>query len=226
MIPDPLHAVIFDLDGLLLDTERVFHGVMFDAGRSLGYEMTDELFFSMIGSPRDVNEKRLLDKFGPAFPLMDYYKACAQGFETVCAKSVPLRPGAERLLDMLKTLRVPRAVATSSSMHYARTSLKRAGVLDYFTTIVTRGDVERGKPHPDSFLLAAKRLNVKPDRCLALEDSIQGVRAASSAGMATVMVPDFLQPEPDVRRLCAGVVESLDDVADAVKEAIGWRGGL
>ena len=141
MIPDPLDAVIFDLDGLLLDTERVFHGVMFDVGRSLGYQMTDELFHSMIGSPRDVNERRLLDRFGPDFPLMAYYKACAEGFERVCAKSVPLRPGARRLLESLDRLQVPRAVATSSSLHYARTSMKRAGVLDFFIAIVTRGDV-------------------------------------------------------------------------------------
>jgi beta-phosphoglucomutase-like phosphatase (HAD superfamily) len=219
MIPDPLHAVIFDLDGLLLDSERIFYTVMFDAGREVGFEMTHDLFLSMIGSPRDANAQRLLDRFGAHFPVDDYYAACGRGFELACVDGVPLRRGAERLLALLDRRGIPRAIATSSSIDYVRSSLHRAGVLGYFGAIVTRGDVARGKPHPDTFLLAAERLGVAPEHCIALEDSFQGVRAASSAGMATIMVPDFLQPDADIRALCAGVVDSLDVVAAALEGA-------
>ena len=217
MIPDPLDAVIFDLDGLLLDTERMFHRVMFAACRQIGYEMTDDLHLSMIGGPRDDNERRLLGQFGADFPLQAYTDACREAFEAACAQSVPLRPGAERLLRLLERRSIPRAIATSSSPDHAHTNLKRAGVAAYFDVIVTRADVTRGKPHPDTFLLAAQRLGAAPAHCLALEDSIHGVRAASAAGMATVMAPDFLQPDADIRGLCVAVVESLDAVADALE---------
>src|SRR5579862_8391903 len=127
MIPNPLHAVIFDMDGLLLDTERVFHGVMTAACAELGYAMDDALFLSMIGSPRDANARRLTGHFGPDFPIDAYYDACGRGFEIACAEQVPLRPGVTRLLALLERLGVPRAVATSSGPTHARAYLQRAG---------------------------------------------------------------------------------------------------
>jgi HAD superfamily hydrolase (TIGR01509 family) len=217
MIPDPLHAVIFDMDGLLLDTERVFHAVMTDACADLGYPMDQTLFLSMIGSPRDANAARLKAHYGEDFPLDAYYAACGRGFEIACAQDVPLRPGVVRLLDLLQRRAIPRAVATSSHAAHARAILERAGLIGYFGAIVTRDDVERGKPHPDTFLVAARRLGADPSACIGLEDSFQGVRAVAAAGMSVVMVPDFLQPTAEIRALCAAVLGGLDDLADALE---------
>ena len=126
-------------------------------------------------------------------------------------------------MDLLKVLRdaaIRMAVATSTARPRSEAQLKKAGILHNFDVLVTRSDVETGKPHPETFLKAAALLSVDPSNCLALEDSHNGVRAAAAAGMATIMIPDVLHPTPEIVSLCVGVLPSLDDVRIRISQQL------
>ena len=209
MIPSPLSAVIFDKDGLLLDTETVVRQAMFDACTDLGYAMEDALFLSLIGGARENTDERLRAHFGADFPLAVYRERCRVHFEHICRDEVPVKPGARELLMFLKERGIPAGVATSTNRARSEENLKRTGLIEFIDVLVTRDDVRFAKPHPECFLRAASLLGVAPAECLALEDSHHGIRAAHAAGMAAIMVPDMLQPTPEIEPLCAGIVDTL-----------------
>src|SRR4030088_466811 len=123
-----------------------------------------------------------------------------------------LKPGALELLDTLDQFRLPRAIATSSSRRTVERHLTAHNLMGRFEEMVARGDYDRGTPASDPFLKAAERLGVEPRLCLALEDSHNGIRSASSAGMMTIMVPDLLEPTDEIRGLCTFVVRDLHEV--------------
>jgi len=127
-----------------------------------------------------------------------------------------LRPGVVDLLDHLRANGVPCAIATSTASPDAEQALTTAGLIGHFDVVVTRSDVANPKPAPDPYLLAAKRLGVRPAHCLAVEDSPNGIRAAAAAGMATVMVPDLLPATDETRALTVATLESLTGILDAL----------
>jgi HAD superfamily hydrolase (TIGR01509 family) len=212
-LPDPVRAVIFDMDGTLLDTEAEHRRVMAQAADALGWPFAEEVQLAMIGIHRDANRAMLVDRFGADFPLEQFYADSDRLFEEALEAAIPMRPGVEPLLQQLAAAGVPMAVATSTEAPYAQQRLQKAGLLDYFDTVVTRNDVDLPKPHPQPYLLAARRLGVDPAQAIAVEDSYAGVRSAAAAGMATVMVPDLLPPTEAELRLVAMVLPSLHDLA-------------
>ena len=212
MIPSPLSAVIFDKDGLLLDTETVVRKAMFDACTDLGYTMEDALHLSLIGGVRESTDARLQAHYGPDFPLTTYRERCRFHFEHICRDEVPVKPGARDLLIFLRESGIPAGVATSTNRARSEENLLRTGLIDLIDVLVTRDDVQFAKPHPECFLKAATLLGVAPGQCLALEDSHHGIRAAHAAGMTAIMVPDMLKPTPEIELLCAGILDSLVQV--------------
>jgi HAD superfamily hydrolase (TIGR01509 family) len=220
MIPTPLSAVIFDKDGLLLDTERIVREAMFASATDLGYRMADELFLSLVGHSRDANDRQLKAHFGEDFPLIDYREKCRLYFEDLCRTEVPVKPGARELLSFLRQQGIPAAVATSTGRARSEENLARTGLAEFVAVLVTRDDVTRAKPHPECFLKAAALLGVRADECLALEDSHHGIRAAHGAGMAAIMVPDMLEATPEIRLLCAAVLPSLDAVRERIARSL------
>ena len=207
------------MDGLLLDTEVVYRAAHTAAAAEHGHTMTHMLYATLIGVPRETADRLLSAAFGPRFVLADHHVSFDRHFEALCRGGMPLRPGVEALLAVLDEAGLPRAVATSTERSRARKHLEEAGILHRFGAIVTRSDVSRGKPDPETFLRAAKALDIEPSECLALEDSHNGVRAASAARMMTIVVPDLLPATDEIRALCVAECESLLVVADALSSS-------
>jgi HAD superfamily hydrolase (TIGR01509 family) len=216
-------AVLLDMDGTLLDTEKVYFDSLVAALELHGF--TDDivaLCHSMIGLPGPECELLLLDRYGEDFPLTGIRRAFAANRDEFFRAGLPLKRGAVDLLDALEACAFPKAIVTSSSRDSADQHLTLAGIRSRFEMILTRDDVARCKPHPDLYLLAAARLGAKPETCVAVEDSNHGVAAAHAAGAITIMVPDLAAPSEQSRSKCVAVLPDLH----AVLSALRHRGGL
>jgi HAD superfamily hydrolase (TIGR01509 family) len=211
----PFSAVIFDMDGTLLDTEAVFRDIVFSVCGGLGFEMTDAVHLAMVGASHEATNQLLVEAYGVSFPYAVFDEHCREMMHAAMSRTVPVKEGVVELLGELRHRGIPAAVATSSRSPHAFGHLGRAGLLDLFETVVTRDDVENPKPHPEPYLTAAKRLGMAAQQCLAVEDSHSGVRAAHAAGMQTVMVPDLVNPSSEIEGLCAAVLRSLHEVRAA-----------
>lgn len=211
-LPRTPAAVVFDMDGLLFDTETLYQEAIVLAAAEHGLEVAADIFNRTIGVPWAQSRTLLLSHFGETFPVDEFQEAWVRHFWVIAKTRLALKPGASELLDTLDQFRLPRAIATSSSRRTVERHLTAHNLMDRFQEIVGHGDYERGKPAPDPFLRAAERLGVEPHLCLALEDSHNGVRSASSAGMMTIMVPDLLEPTDEIRRFCTLVARDLHEV--------------
>ena len=216
-------AVLLDMDGTLLDTEKVYFDSLVAALNAFGY--TDDivaLCHAMVGLPGPECELMLRDRYGESFPLTEISKAFVAKRDEILETGMPLKRGAVELLDALQAVECPFAIVTSSSRRTANEHLTLAGIRTRFETILTRDDVTRGKPSPDLYLLAASRLGLKPQSCVAVEDSNHGVTAAHAAGAITIMVPDMVPPTDESRARCAAVLPDLGSVV----EMLWTQGGL
>lgn len=213
-LPREVRAVVFDMDGLLFDTERLYFVASCRVAQAMGLEMPLELFQSMIGLTSDGSRERLIAHYGESFPVDPYWEDCFHAFRAVIeTDALTLKAGAAELLDHLDALALPRAIATSSGRTNVDHHLGHLDLAHRFQAVVARGDYARGKPHPDPFLTAAERLGVDPAHCLALEDSHNGVRAAAAAGKMTIMVPDMLDATDEMHALCVRIAADLHEVA-------------
>jgi len=207
-LPD---AVIFDMDGLMIDSERVSLACWSEAAAELGLPLDEAFFVRMVGLG-DRDSQALLRGQGVSDAMIQTMAArCHDLYEARTQTGLPLRPGILELLELLKAHGIPRAVATTTRQPRANRKLAAAGLLPYFDAVITSGDVAHPKPAPDIYLLAAQRLGQAPERCLALEDSPAGTRAAVAAGMTVIQVPDLVHPDEELRALGHRIVGSLVD---------------
>jgi HAD superfamily hydrolase (TIGR01509 family) len=219
-LPRTPAAVVFDMDGLLFDTEVLSQEAIQLAAAEGGHEVAIDVFNRTVGLSWAQSRALLLSHFGEAFPVDQFQEAWVRHFWMIAETRLALKLGALELLDTLDQFRLPRAIATSSSRRTVERHLTAHNLMGRFAEIIGHGDYEKGKPAPDPFLKAAERLGVEPHLCLALEDSHNGVQSASSAGMMTIMVPDLLEPTDEIRGLCTFVARDLHGVRRAVLAAI------
>jgi HAD superfamily hydrolase (TIGR01509 family) len=216
ILPRAPAAVVFDMDGLLFDTEALYLAAFVRASDEAGHGFTEALFRDTVGNTWPMTQAMLLRHAGADFPLDAFLASWHRHYKVVATDGVPLKPGVLALLDTLDALRLPRAIATSSRHETARGHLTAHALTDRFHVVVAHGDCAASKPAPDPYLLAASRLGVAPSACLALEDSHNGVRSAAAAGMMTVMVPDLLESTKEIAALCTFVATDLHQVREAV----------
>lgn len=209
-LPFRPEAVVFDMDGLMLDSERAINDCMALAAVELGHVLPETLLLQMIGGGDGLCQRLLAGHIGDAASVELLARTEAL-YDAVADAGIDHRPGIVDLLDWLVARGIPRAVATSTKRPLAMRKLAAAGLLPYFDAVCTSSDVAAAKPAPDVYLLAAAKLGIPPARCLVLEDSPTGVRAALAAGMTPVQVPDMLVPDADARALGHRIVGSLGD---------------
>jgi len=215
------HLALFDMDGLLFDTERLFLSMTKETEAEIGYEIPYELHLQAIGrSFADVAEL-FHGYFGPDFPTETFFRRTKERVNChVRERGMPLKAGVPELLKALERRGVRRVLASSSPLWLIRDSLSAAAMEDTFDEVTGGDEVERGKPAPDIFLLAARRAKTAQEACLVLEDSNNGIRAAYAAGMRAVMVPDIKEPEEEVRRMAFGIYTDLHNVCEDLQRVL------
>jgi HAD superfamily hydrolase (TIGR01509 family) len=218
----PVEAVLFDMDGLLVDTECMYRDAILAEAEARGRPMPLFLFLQMVGLTAHACDELARGHFGADVDLAAYNKEVEARVNERLAAGVVLKQGVIELLDLLDDLNLPRAIVTSSSHETVQAHLGRSGIVPRFNAAIARGDYVRGKPHPDPFLRAPEILERNPAHCLVLEDSHNGIRAAHAAGMAAIMVPDLLHPSEEMHGLCLAVVETLHEVREGLLQ---WHQG-
>jgi beta-phosphoglucomutase family hydrolase len=217
-------AVIFDLDGVILDTEGISYDAWRRAVADFGAVLEDDVYHKIVGLRIEDIEEILHSSFGADFPIHQAGKRRSQYIrEHIAEHGVKLKPGVRELLDFLDKAKFARAIATSSSRLFAMRKLARSNLADRFNTVICGDDVQNGKPAPDIFLEAAKRSDTAPEQCLVFEDSENGVRAAHAARMTVIIIPDMKQPSEQITQLACRVLPSLREVIPFLQECIDGR---
>ncbi len=214
-----VHAALFDMDGLLFDTERLSLELWDTVLEQHDYQVDPEILERTIGRSEQVTKQLLVDALGAGFPYERVAALFAElGRERIAADGVPRKPGAVHLLEFLAAADILRAVATSSPRATAEYLLEQAGLLGHFQSVITADDVSHGKPAPDIFLKAAHSLGVPPPHCVVLEDSPAGIRAAHAAGALPILIPDLVAPDDEIRALCFAECKDLYEARELISE--------
>ncbi|MEQ8486299.1 MAG: HAD family phosphatase [Pseudomonadales bacterium] len=210
-------AVVFDMDGLLLDSERLAQAAFREACTELGVTVDDAVYARCIGSTPAGTEQILREAVGADLDYPSLDRIWSDRYAArLDAGPVDLKPGALDLLDALAAHGIPRGLATSTGRDLATRKLTGAGVISYFACLICGGETARGKPHPDPYLAAVACLGVPAGAAWALEDSENGVRAAHAAGLRVIQVPDLVAPSAALRSLGHDVLPSLRHVLAAL----------
>ncbi|MDX1915613.1 MAG: HAD family phosphatase [Methylophilus sp.] len=205
-----IKAAIFDMDGLLIDSERIIMQACIQAAQRVGITYTQAEYVELIGRAGSDSTRIMVEQLGS----VENFNQVMQGLDAILAEhnhAFPLKQGALALLKHYQTNNIICGVASSSPKQHITHRLSHVDVLDYFSHLTSGQEVERGKPNPDIYLLAIQKLGLKAEACIAFEDSENGARAAIAAGLKVVVVPDLKQPSDYVRENCHQVIASLED---------------
>ena len=210
-----MKGAIFDMDGLLFDSEAIFQSVWQARAKELGKTLDTDFVRRICGSSGAETQAVVRDYYGaedPAAFILDVNERVHKIEETY----LPMKKGCVEILEGLKHAGYRLAVASASSMEMIERNLAFNGITEYFDEIVSTALVARGKPEPDVFLYAAERIGLAPEACYVFEDSMNGIRAGYAAGMRAVMIPDQVQPTEEIRAMCWGVFNDLSEALRAI----------
>ena len=206
-------AVLFDMDGTLIDTEQYYRIFWPKALAQFGYHMTDEQVLFMRSLGRPFAPKQLKEWFGEE---LDYYavRDCRKQLmeEHLDRVGIELKPGAVEILEALKKRGIMAAVATATDLERTEKYLRQVGLREYFDRLISATQVKEGKPSPDIYVYACEQLGLAPEECIAVEDSPNGVKSAYGAGCRVIMVPDQTEPDEELSKLLYARVDRLDGI--------------
>lgn len=212
-----IEAVIFDMDGTLVDSEGVSRRAWSLAADELGVDLPDAFIDTLMGRNSRACNSLVVEHLGGnealAQRVVDMH---LELFLKLAETDLKLKPGAHEALEALRSVGLPLAVATSTARVRALPRLERFSLTSYFTSITCGNEVANGKPAPDIFIESARRIGVDPAACAVIEDSHNGVRSGHAAGAQVFMVPDLMAPTPEVESLCAAVLSSLHELPEAI----------
>lgn len=211
-----IKAIIFDMDGVIFDTERVYLDIWCKVFEKYGYKMTKEIYTSVLGTGRENVKRVFIDNFGQDLPIDSMYKEKDELLVEAVDKGIPLKSGVYEILTYLKENKFKIALATSAVTYRALKQLKHAKIEKFFDAIVCRDDVIETKPNPEIFLKAAKRLNVQANECIVIEDSNAGIKAAHSANMTAFHVIDLKEPDNEIKRYSFKCFKSLEEIKNEI----------
>ena len=213
-----IKAVIFDMDGLIFDSERLYAKANVKTAKTLGLDKDEAYFYQFVGIGAQDMAERMKEDFDDA--LVDEFFRLGEedAHELLLHGEVPTQPGLHELLDYLDDAGIEKVIASSSKVHMIDVMTKNAGIRDRFSAIHGGDQVEQTKPAPDIFELAWSNLGVSKEETLVLEDSINGVLAAHAAGIPVIMVPDTVEPTDEVRDKALAIVNNLSEVANYLKQ--------
>ena len=208
-------AVIFDMDGVIFDTEKVYLDIWIEVFEKYGYKMTKELYVNVMGTGRKNVIKTFLENFGDDLPIEKMYEEKDnQLFYIIENQGIPLKEGVKELFSMLKEKDYKIALATSAKKERVEKQIKDKWLKESFDAIVCGDDVEKGKPSPDIFLKAAKKIDVEPENCFVVEDSPAGIKAAFSGGMKGIHVEDLKAADEDILKYCEKNFKNLQEIKE------------
>ena len=214
MNEEKIRAVLFDMDGVLLDTESVCLICWQRAAEEYNIKNIDQIFHQCVGRSR-ADTTKLLEKYlsGPEAAAAFRERTIVLFDVVEKERGLALMPHVKECLSCLKEKGYRLAVASSTRALKVHPQLKNAGIYDFFETITTGDMVSHSKPDPEIYLKAASSLNLRPEQCLAVEDSPNGVKSASSAGIKCIMVPDMIQPDEEIKKLAWKIIPSLKEIS-------------
>ena len=216
-----LKAVVFDMDGVIFDSERKVVECWIEIAAKYGIKDIEKLCRMCLGTNSAETRRLALEFYGEDFPY-DERKAeqSALYHERYDGGRLPMKVGVKELLDFLKQKGLKIALASSTRRVVVENQLRDAGILPYFDKVVCGDMVSHSKPHPEIFLTAAQRLGADPQDCYIIEDSYNGIRAAHAAGAHPIMVPDILQPDEEIREKAEVVLPSLFEVKEYLESKL------
>lgn len=210
-------GAIFDMDGLLFDTERLYQENWIVVAKEFGQQPHPDFPKAICGTS-GIHAQEVVYNHYPTVDAAAFIQSCIDKVNRILQNSIPEKPGIHEILSYLHEKGVRIAVASSSVKPMVEHNLKLAGISQYFDVVVSGQEVMYGKPEPDIFLLAAKKLGLSSMDCYVFEDGINGVRAGIAAGCATIMIPDLTQPTEELRSACAGIYSSLLEAKIALEQ--------
>ncbi|MFR5266915.1 HAD family hydrolase [Clostridium sp.] len=212
-----INAVIFDMDGVIFDTESLYLKHWCSIFSKYGYEMTKENYLLVMGRGRKVVKEKFLSIYGENLPIDNMYKEKDYELSKYIEENeVPIKEGAYELLEFLKVNGYKVALATSAKRGRAMKHLKDSRFENYFDVIITGEDIEKTKPNPEIFLKALERLNIEPKKAIVIEDSIAGIKAAKNAGIFAIHVPDLKEPDEEIIKEADIIASNLLEVKSIV----------
>lgn len=217
-------AVIFDMDGVIFDSEALVFACWDRVAEKYGVENVKEACRECLGINAEETKKRFLRRYGKEFPYDIYKKEMSELFHKTAADGgLMLKSGVKELLVFLKEHGYKIALASSTRKAVVEAELSNAGILQYFDEIICGDMVKRSKPKPDIYLTAAEKIKVLPDKCYAIEDSYNGIRSAHAAGMNVIMVPDLLPVNKEMEETCCNIFDSLFQVITLLQKENDYK---